>query len=364
MILMAMSGVGLASVSVVSDGAGDAPAAIRIQSGIRKGDYAAFMDAVDRVNGTVKGRINGVPFITVELNSPGGDVVEALEIGRAIYQRYIMTVVRGGDECVSACVFILLAGAVHTPANSAAIGVHRPLLVSWRNMSATDARAKYEALMAYLRSYFIELGIDPAAYDLMMRTSSSGMHYLSSAELDRFRVRGTVPAWDRLYQNRWAAQTVARTAEHDDARRASLSRLPPIDPSWRTVVFMPGSGMESTYLPIAPASGWHLAWTDMDGDPPGTVAGDDLSDLATLSRLAASAVSRAAPLWWLILMIAFELVRPRGWPPRATRRDDGQWLSIQMDRAHNSPSSEARQSSRQSSGTGRIPATLPDLDTA
>src|ERR1700727_3043810 len=147
-----------ANVTVLDDGANGGAAKILIHSAIHKGDLAAFEAALDRVSHTAKTEINDTPFITVELNSPGGDVVEAVGIGRVIYQHSAMTLVRPGQECVSACVFILMAGAVHTP-TGAAIGVHRPMLVSWRNMSSSEAHAKYDGLMRYLHDYFVELGV-------------------------------------------------------------------------------------------------------------------------------------------------------------------------------------------------------------
>ena len=131
---LAVQGQALASVTILADGADGKSARIAIRSVIAKGDLAAFQAAIDTVSRTAATKIAGVPFVTVELNSPGGDVVEALAIGRTLYQHSAFTMVRPGRECVSACVFILAAGAVRSPLTSASIGVHKPLLVAWRRM--------------------------------------------------------------------------------------------------------------------------------------------------------------------------------------------------------------------------------------
>jgi hypothetical protein len=156
-----------AGVSIVDDGSNGGPAKILIQSAIKKGDLIAFENALEKVERSAATRINDIPFVTVELNSPGGDVVEALGIGRAIYKNLAMTMVRPGKECVSACVFIFVAGAVRTPDEGASIGLHRPLLVSWTNISAAEAHARYNGLMNYLRDYFRELGISDRAFDIL-----------------------------------------------------------------------------------------------------------------------------------------------------------------------------------------------------
>src|SRR5262249_22271662 len=99
--LLAASLPALASVTVLRDGADGGSPTILIHSAIRRGDSAAFAAAFERIRARSDQRINGVPFVTVELDSPGGDAIEALDIGRQIYQHFMMTLVRSGHECVS-----------------------------------------------------------------------------------------------------------------------------------------------------------------------------------------------------------------------------------------------------------------------
>ncbi len=313
-----------AGISIVDDGASGTPARILLHGPIAKGDSRALEQALDRIRGTVATKVNDVPLITVELDSPGGDVVEALDIGRTIYQNFLMTLVRPGHECVSACVFVLMAGAVHTAADGASIGLHKPLLVTWYHMDSSQAHAKFDGLMAYLREYFTMLGVSGKAYDLMMTTSPYDMRYFSNAELDQLRLRGEDPAWEKLYGAKWAADNAPR--ERPAITVAELPKLPPVDQSFRAVVFMPPAyHRDIDYMAGTGISKLRLVWASLDDDQ--LVWTADAPDIIGLLRRARDAVMQLVrPVWWLLLLGAVELLRARPWPDdgdRPGRRD--QW---------------------------------------
>lgn len=93
-----------ADVSIINEKSG----LIQIQGEIRKGDAAVFAGLAKELSEHSAGFIgappNGVPMIQVWLNSPGGDVAEALAIGRQVRQRFAFTIVPYKMECDSACV--------------------------------------------------------------------------------------------------------------------------------------------------------------------------------------------------------------------------------------------------------------------
>jgi len=323
----------LAGVTVVNDGSDGRSAVIRIQSAITKGDLPRFEAALARVERTAKARINGIPFITVELNSPGGDVVEAVGIGREIHRHAAMTMVHPAQECVSACVFILMAGAVHTPMG-AAIGVHKPLLVAWHNMNYAEARAKYDGLMQYLRVYFRELGVSDEAYDIMMRTNSYDMRYFTWWEMDRLGLRGEGPGWRARFAERQAATAVqeARLNWRADAAPAlstptlPMLSLPKVDEAWREVVFMPGDLYGKDYYAGVNIERQAVTLEPMDFD---TQRLDWVSpDVgAFLSRLIDAVWGVLEPGWWLLAILLFEILRadPGNWPGHPLRRRRDQW---------------------------------------
>ncbi len=299
---------------IVNDGADGAKSLIRLQGAIGKGDAASLDSALARVRQVATSTINGVPFITIELDSPGGDVVEALDIGRIIYRNFLMTLVRPGRECVSACVFVLMAGAVHTPADGARIGLHRPLLVSWSHIGAEEAHARYNGLMAYLREYFQQLGVDDAAFEMMMRTDSDGMRYFSPAEMDRLHLRGEDPAWEKFYHSTWAAANAPAGPMEAKQVAATLPEMPKVDEIYRSVVFMPGAyhaGVD--YFAGVDLPNAKFAWASMDDGEwrPLWISGDLAG---TIWALMAAIWSWLRPVWWFIAILAFEILRARPWP--------------------------------------------------
>ncbi|GIL39824.1 hypothetical protein [Roseiterribacter gracilis] len=194
-----------ATVTLVADGsAPGAPAQIHVHGAIRKGDYATFERLADLVAQTSRHSVNGVPFVTVRLSSPGGDVMEALKIGSLLNRRWMMTLVRPHDECVSACVFIAMAGVVRT-ASGAAIGVHRPEFepASRARLTQRQADEFWAALEAHLVAYFETMQIDARAYTRMMSTRG-GLYYFSPDELRALGFTSEQPAWTHRYAERWA----------------------------------------------------------------------------------------------------------------------------------------------------------------
>jgi ATP-dependent protease ClpP protease subunit len=148
-------------------------------------------------------RINGTPYIVVMLNSTGGNVKEAMEIGRMVRHGSMSTFVEAGTECDSACALILVAGVRRTV--SGKIGLHRPTFDPklFAGLSESTARDQYNAMINRVRDYFInEMGGSLEAFRQMINTPSSSIRYLTSYELYDLGLAGEDPAF----------------AEHSDAR--------------------------------------------------------------------------------------------------------------------------------------------------
>jgi hypothetical protein len=62
--------------------------------------------------------------LQLHLDSNGGSVVEALEIGEALQRYGITTHLPNGSTCASACVTIFAGGVIRTAAYDAKIGIH------------------------------------------------------------------------------------------------------------------------------------------------------------------------------------------------------------------------------------------------
>ena len=120
--------------------------ALLIHGEIRKGDATTFTTLADELardtNCPMVGSpLNPVPMIFVKLNSQGGNIIEALAIGREIRRRFMVTgVPHANMECDSACVFVLMAGVDRIGGGK--IGLHRRIRSSFLCRSVTDRRAQ------------------------------------------------------------------------------------------------------------------------------------------------------------------------------------------------------------------------------
>lgn len=136
----------------------------------------------------------------VELDSPGGDVYEAMRLGRFLRQnratarvtffRFGRHATKEPHTCASACV-LALAGASERFVVGGRVLVHRPSLeiapvgnlieAAWRQMSKD------------VRAYLLDMNVPEALSDLMMRTPPEQAHALTYDELNQFMLSATDP---------------------------------------------------------------------------------------------------------------------------------------------------------------------------
>lgn len=156
------------------------------------------------------------------LNSPGGNVLEALKIGR-LFRRYLISATApfytalgnlsfttfrhpngndflcgsdGGNlddcTCASACALIWL-GAVKRYGSA---GFHRPRIVDpqFVNMSPSDASAVYRDILRMVEVYMEEMEAPRALTDLMISTSSADLKWVSGDD-EGFRKPPSISEW-------------------------------------------------------------------------------------------------------------------------------------------------------------------------
>jgi hypothetical protein len=295
-----------ASVTLTADGsAPGAPAQILIHGTIRRGDYASFERLADLVAQTSRHSINGVPFVTVRLSSPGGDVMEALKIGALLNRRWMMTLVRPRDECVSACVFLLMSGVVRT-ATGAAIGVHRPEFEPASRARLTTAQADefWAALEAHLTYYFDTMQIDRRAYARMMSTQG-GLYYFNQNELTSLGFTSEQPAWTNRYAERWAQLYEPKAPPRPVPVAARRVPYPPAQ--FLQIFRMPGL-IELPDNPPPPEIFQRMV-LKFDAVP----AREIKSDLWTVEQWhnAAVAAAQLVERYFLLLLIAAEMLRAK-----------------------------------------------------
>jgi hypothetical protein len=122
----------------------------------------------------------------VTLDSPGGDVRSAMEIGKLVREQKLHVVIDSSAKCVSACVLVL-AGATQRKIKGA-VGIHRPYFnTSANENSSPDVVVRnYGESVKRAREYLATMGIADGLLDEMLRIEPTDVRYLSRAELSAF----------------------------------------------------------------------------------------------------------------------------------------------------------------------------------
>jgi hypothetical protein len=104
--------------------------------------------------------MSNIPSFVVDLDTPGGDIVAAMEIGNVIRSQSLMIRVPRDAERSSACIFIQIAGVQRWVLDGARIGLHRPHFNPdyFVALSPAEARSKYEAILVDINAYYLRMG--------------------------------------------------------------------------------------------------------------------------------------------------------------------------------------------------------------
>ncbi len=160
----------------------------------------------------------------VLIDSPGGDGLAAIEIGRMVRAAQAHVFVR--SRCDSGCVYVLAAGVVRGVARDGAIGIHSARLTTFvrgigvvdiNSASNPNAAAALEAGNRRSREYFSEMGLPDGLFAAMNATPADRMRRLDLAELPALGLTGFDP--DYLAVHAPAAARVYGISEQDYERR-------------------------------------------------------------------------------------------------------------------------------------------------
>lgn len=163
-----------------------------IQGTIQKGDNKALLALVNKLtkNTTRVGKVH--------LDSPGGDIFEAMEIGRTIRRGLMMTQVAYDSRCYSACVVAFVSGVIRAPIGE--IGVHSFYSKEFIGLAAfPEASTRYNEVAAKTEAYFREMRIPTALLDEMQRTPTYLLKQIKPEEREKLGLLGVDPVYGQLY---------------------------------------------------------------------------------------------------------------------------------------------------------------------
>ncbi|WP_375599016.1 hypothetical protein [Devosia sp. Naph2] len=129
---------------------------------------------------------------TVLLDSPGGSVDDALEMGRQILEHGLNTQVPDGALCASSCPIVFASGTEREAGRDAAIGVHQIYAAA---LSATPidalsvagvAMADAQMATAQITRHLGQTGVDPGLWLHALETPPDRLYYFSPEEMERY----------------------------------------------------------------------------------------------------------------------------------------------------------------------------------
>lgn len=112
----------------------------------------------------------------VALDSPGGQLLPAIEIGKAIHLREFGTLVTGNGSCASACALIWIAGAHRFLTPGAMVGFHASYL------EANGARTESGVANALVGRYLTQLELPERAIIFATSASPDSIKWLKASD--------------------------------------------------------------------------------------------------------------------------------------------------------------------------------------
>jgi hypothetical protein len=151
-----------------------------------------YFATVDRAPGQVE----------VYLNSPGGEVKAAIQIGQAFRTARAVVYVFPDAQCGSSCVF-LLAGATHRTVEGA-VAIHRPTVFDANLNPVAEANLEYGSLVRDIQAFFRFTSTPERLLEAMMATPPEDAKYLTARELAEFGLAGEAIGQETEDPRRWS----------------------------------------------------------------------------------------------------------------------------------------------------------------
>ena len=160
--------------------------AVRFHGPIRRDDSKKVLEIIEKYREKI---------IFVFLDSIGGDIREAMIIGRLVNRFHLTTYVEEGDKCFSACLAIFVAGDRKLPMGT--MGIHRPRFKAqyFANLELGEAKKKYDEMLEEFAKYLRSFHVTESMIDDMIATPSSDIKKLSWRHLERYKLPGENPAF-------------------------------------------------------------------------------------------------------------------------------------------------------------------------
>ena len=168
-----------------------------IEGDIEAGDFKKFQNVVSTLKNKYGENNCKNGFITIRINSRGGNVDEALLIGREIRKNSVGVVVLEKSQCLSSCVFILASGVQKFAMGT--VGIHRPYFTYLQaGKSADEVRSLRDSLNQRIKSFLNYVDVPESLLEEMLAYPPEKMKVLSEQDLIKFRLTGVDATQDEI----------------------------------------------------------------------------------------------------------------------------------------------------------------------
>lgn len=198
--------------------------AILISGEIRTGDTERFRQFItENADSELK--------LPVHLDSPGGNLAEALELAKLLRDLLQDTEVFKPAHCVSACFFLYLAGTHRTAFGPPhpTLGIHRPYISPeiTRGLPLHQAEAVNRKIYDRAESWLKAERVPQAIIDKMFNSASESVYWLSDDEIEAIGYR---PPWLEEWvlakcPGLLAAENQLMSDPHDATKNAVFKRF-------------------------------------------------------------------------------------------------------------------------------------------
>ncbi len=123
---------------------------------------------------------------TVQLDSPGGSVSDALAMSKLIREKKLGTRVAAGGLCASSCPIVMAGGVTRAADKGAVVGVHQIFNGSTVRFSADQAMSDAQRTTAEINRHLETMGIKSGIWLHAMETPPDRLYYLTAEEMKDF----------------------------------------------------------------------------------------------------------------------------------------------------------------------------------
>jgi hypothetical protein len=130
----------------------------------------------------------------IRLDSPGGDVLEAMKLANVLTDLYPSIWVSQGKKCASSCLLLWLAGASRGFDSAGSVGMHRPRFSKEyeKSLSLKEYQKRYQLMSDNFKTFVRRQGLPESLYERLVATSSDNVYWLTE---DDWQLVGTWPPY-------------------------------------------------------------------------------------------------------------------------------------------------------------------------